>query len=265
MVVGLNGRFDKSEVDDIFGHYLSQSSPHLLDSSPSESSTPETSDSEGNCSLKRKRQTTDKSLKKKSKPRCEQDRKDRRRLQNRQAAATSREKKKRHYTLLEGQVESLTEQNTALQQRIDELLHENKKLQTKKESKAVTSNPIEITPTAITASESAELLTPQQPEAMIAMAVLQTGYFVQAVLLPLFLLTVFQKKQFSRWNASSPTKGFKALSQASFNAKTALPHAFLRASNSTETAAQPQKTSQPSFFPEKNAISPQWTYFETPG
>lgn len=138
MVVGINAIYDKSQVDDIFQSFLAQprvqsaligfnDATESSEATETDGSNPDnSSDTDSKPSVKRKRPRGSDSSQKK--PRSENERKERRRLQNRMAAATSREKKKRFHAQLEGKVESMTAENLRLQAQVRMLIEENEKL-----------------------------------------------------------------------------------------------------------------------------------------
>lgn len=89
------------------------------------------------------------------KPKFEGDKQERRRMQNRQAAATARIKKKNSQRDLEARVQFLTEMNAQLQQQVTTLMETNLRLQAK-------FNP--SSNSRLATFESAELSLPQQSE-----------------------------------------------------------------------------------------------------
>lgn len=138
MVVGINALYDKSQVDDIFQSFLAQprvqsalvgfnDATDASEATETDGSNPDnSSDTDSKPSVKRKRPRGSESSQKK--PRSENERKERRRLQNRMAAATSREKKKKFHAQLEGKVESMTAENLRLQAQVRMLIEENERL-----------------------------------------------------------------------------------------------------------------------------------------
>jgi len=150
----------RAQIDQLFESFLARASPVSL---PGEPTLDELS-AEIENSPKRKPVSEDFPFEKKLK--CDGERQERRRVQNRLAAAASRTKKKQHYQDLEAKVQYLTDCNRKLHTQVASLSAEN--LQLKRHSPlpshATTSSSPSSSLSQLVTLESAELAQPQQSE-----------------------------------------------------------------------------------------------------
>lgn len=171
--MGVEDCASKQQLDNLFQSFLALSNPILpgeseflpgFESASSDEwtslSRDTSSDSDApRSSPKRKAEIGTSSDQKKAKL---TDRQERRRMQNRQAAATSRIKKKNYNKELEAKVDYLTQANMKLQFQVAALMEQNLRLQDQSQSPVSTSRPL----SGFVTLESAELGYPQQSEVM---------------------------------------------------------------------------------------------------